>query len=90
MAATILTAHAPAVRFEREGSADYGVYDGSGRKVGHVNVIRGFGHYTGSMGSAHYGVYAVVALSGASTMDRIEEALRVGLRNGRRDDLAND
>ena len=90
MAATILTAHAPAVRFEREGCADYGVYDGSGRKVGHVNVIRGFGHYTGCLGSAHYGVYAVVALSGACTMDRIEEALATGLRNGRRDDLAND
>lgn len=85
--ATTITAHAPAVRFEREGNADYGVYDGSGRKVGHVNVIRGFGHYTGCLGSAHYGVYAVVALSGASTMDRIEEALHQGLRNGRRDDL---
>lgn len=90
MAATIFSAHAPAVRFERENNTEYGVYDGSGRKVGHVSVIRGFGHYTGCLGAAHDGMYAVVALSGANSMDRIEEALRKGLRNGRRDDLAND
>ena len=62
----------------------------AGKVVGHAEVIRGFAHYTGVRGSAHFGGYAVVACAGANELTPLIAALHVGLRNGRRDDLAND
>jgi hypothetical protein len=53
--------------------------------IGHVTVIRGFGHFTGDHFSAFKGITAVIALSGANSMDNVLEALRTGLKDGRDD-----
>jgi len=82
MSATTVTraAHAPLVRFERLGGA-IGVYCPSGRKLGQVDLIRGFAHYFGVKGGVHEGVTAVVR----DGLKGLEEALAKGLRSGRND-----
>lgn len=93
MAATIRTAHAPIVTFVTAPGGGRGAYHAvcpSGRYVGYVQVIRGFAHYTGYAGNAHEGVFAVVRADSAGDLEGLRTALAGGLRNGRRDDLAND
>jgi hypothetical protein len=61
------------------------VYDeNTGQKIGQIDVIRGFAHYTGAKGSAHEGM-AVVVRGG---VDGLVAALHEGVRN-ERDDRVN-
>jgi hypothetical protein len=53
--------------------------------IGHVTVIRGFGHFVGDRYSALKGLEAVVALHGGGGMGAIIDALKTGLKNGRDD-----
>jgi len=53
--------------------------------IGHVTVIRGFGHFIGDRYSALKGMEAVIALDDAGSMRRIKELLQSGLRNGHDD-----
>lgn len=86
-------AYAKNVRFESFQYGEYNVIDEAmsvGRKnpviIGHVSVIRGFGHFTGSRYYPHMkGIKAVVRLSGGGDMTQIEESLKFGLRSGRDD-----
>ena len=85
------TAYATAVRFEQVGGAtEYNVIDEAASVgktypvvIGHVSVIRGFGHFTGSRHMK--GIKAVVRLSGGGDMTQVEESLKFGLRSGRDD-----
>lgn len=85
-------AYAKNVRFESMQNGTYKVIDEAasvGLKrpvvIGHVSVIRGFGHFTGNSRSRAKGVKAVVRLSGGGDMTQIEESLKFGLRSGRDD-----
>lgn len=86
-------AYAKNVRFESRQHGEYNVIDedlSAGKKrpvvIGHVTVIRGFGHFTGSRYLPHMkGIKAVVRLSGGGDMTQIEESLKFGLRSGRND-----
>lgn len=89
---SITTAYAKNVRFESFQHGEYKVIDEAasvGRKrpvvIGHVSVIRGFGHFTGNSRSHLKGIKAVVRLSGGGDMTQIEESLKFGLRSGRDD-----
>ena len=77
---TTMTAYASYITLARLGGAIQ-VADGSGRTIGTVDLIHGFAHYRGAVGTAHEGVTAVVR----GGVDGLTEALRVGLRNGRDD-----
>lgn len=79
-----LIAYVPIVDLQRLGGT-VGVFDGSGAKIGQVDVIRGFAHYYGVRGSAHEGVTAVVR----GGVDGLVKALAspAGLRSGRDDRL---
>lgn len=86
------TAYAKNVRFESRQHGEYIVIDeaasvGKDRPVviGHVSVIRGFGHFVGNRYSHMKGIKAVVRLSGGGDMTQIEESLKFGLRSGRDD-----
>ena len=87
------TAYAKNVRFESRQHGEYSVIDETasvGKKrpvvIGHVSVIRGFGHFTGSRYYPHMkGIKAIVRLSGGGDMTQIEESLKFGLRSGRDD-----
>ena len=88
----ITTAYAENVRFDRMGATDYNVIDEAasvGKKhpvvIGHVTVIRGFGHFTGDRYTHMKGIKAIVRLSGGGDMTQIEESLKFGLRSGRND-----
>jgi hypothetical protein len=87
-----ITAYATLIRFESMQHGEYNVIDEAasvGKEypvvVGHVSVIRGFGHFEGNRYTHMKDISAVIALSGGSTMDRVEEALKTGLINGRDD-----
>jgi len=97
-----ITAYAPIVDIRPAvGYGNYQVIDaaqsvGKDRPVviGHVNIIRGFIHYTGDQYSTHKGVYAVInptyKLENGSTMcgdplGALEAALKTGIKNGRDD-----
>lgn len=84
------TAYAKNVRFDSVQRGEYSVIDEAasvGRTrpvvIGHVSVIRGFGHFTGSRHMK--GIKAVVRLSGGGDMTQVEESLKFGLRSGRDD-----
>lgn len=82
----ILTAHAPIVDVARIGG-QYVLTDPTGRRIGVIDAIRGFGHYTGCKFGPHEGLTAVVTLAGGGDIAPIIDALASaeGLRNGRDD-----
>lgn len=90
---TASAAYAKNVRFESFQHGEYNVIDetlSAGKKrpavIGHVTVIRGFGHFTGSSYYPHMkGIKAVVRLSGGGDMTQIAASLGFGLRSGRDD-----
>jgi hypothetical protein len=86
MALTVRTATAAHITITGR-APQYDIHDANtSNKIGIVDVVRGFAHYTGTRGSAHEGMSAVVRLND-STLDSFTRALAAGLRNGRRDDL---
>lgn len=89
---TTITAYCEFPEFKRQGFNGYLVIDAAqsvGKKyphvIGHVTVLKGFGHFVGDRYSAAKGVEAVIALSGGNTMDNVREALTTGLKSGRDD-----
>lgn len=86
MNAKLITATAAHVTITRSSSmTDYAINDeNTGKKVAHVSIERGFAHITGTMGSAFYGLNAVVRLDGPN-LSAVVTALAEGLRNGRDD-----
>ena len=77
----VLSGTAAHVNLYRLGGA-IAVHDGNtDRKIGQVDLIRGFAHYYGVRGSAHEGLTAVVR----GGIDGLVAALREGLTNGRDD-----
>jgi hypothetical protein len=85
MALTLVTATAAHVTLVRAGATAVRVLDeNTGNQIGYAERIRGFIHYTGTRGSAHEGMSAVVR-STDSTYVALTRALTAGLRNGRDD-----
>jgi hypothetical protein len=87
-----ITAYAEEISFQAQGFANYLVIDDAasvGKKypevIGHVTVIRGYGHFVGDRYSAAKGVEAVIALSGGNSMNSVRKALQGGLKAGRDD-----
>jgi hypothetical protein len=79
MAATVLSATAPVVTFERALGGQIPVIDPNGQLIGKAELVRGFAHYCGI--GAHRGFTCVIrgGLAG------LEQELAKGIRNGRDD-----
>lgn len=77
----IVSATARHIRFARLGGSIGAYDDNTGAMVGHVDIIRGFAHYTGATGSAHAGFSAVVR----NGLEGLAAGLAEGMRNGRDD-----
>lgn len=77
----VLSATAPHVTLQHFGGAVHVYDENTGRKLGQVDRIRGFAHYTGVKGGAHEGFTAVVA----GGVEALVKALAKGIRNGRDD-----
>ena len=82
---TVIAATALHVKIVRYGATAVQVMDeNTGRQIGYAEKVRGFIHYTGTKGSAHEGVEAIIA-STDSTYAALQGALKGGLKNGRDD-----
>jgi len=80
-----LTAYAPEIDTENFGGALH-IYDAAAKvKIGQVDMVRGFIHYTGVAGSAHAGVTAVIRTKNGDMFATLESELRLGIRSGRDD-----
>lgn len=78
---TVLSATAAHVNLTRLGGS-IAVADGNtGRKIGQLDLVRGFAHYYGVKGSAHEGFTAIVR----GGVDGLVRELAKGIRNGRDD-----
>lgn len=85
MALTLVSATAAHVTIVRAGATAVRVLDeNTGNQIGYAERIHGFIHYTGTRGSAHEGMTAVVR-STDSTYAALTRALAAGLRNGHDD-----
>lgn len=82
-----ITAYANEIRTQRVAGQVH-VYDdmfAKDVKVGVVDMIHGFIHYTGAAYSAHEGVYAVIRTENGDPIGTLAQALKSGVQNGRDD-----
>ena len=80
-AESTMTAYAPEITYDGQSPSVRVVDYVSERVIGQADLIRGFAYYVGAHGTAHEGIYAVVA----GGLDGLTKALAGGLRNGRDD-----